>query len=168
MPRFWKGADRFTRMQPISKDLREFIELFISHRVEFLLVGGHALAFHGAPRFTEDIDFLVRISGENAERIERVLEAFGFGQTGITKEDFLEPEQVVQLGRAPHRIDLLTSISGVSWEEAWQSRILVVLGGLEIYALGRNALLRNKRASGRPQDQADAARLEGGPQPREG
>jgi len=89
-----------------AKGHPEFIELLLSHKVEFLLVGGYALAFHGAPRFTEDIDFLVRTAAENAERIEAVLEEFGFGQVGITRHDFLKPEQVIQLGRAPHRIDL--------------------------------------------------------------
>src|SRR5687768_152172 len=144
----------------LQKDFREFIELFLSHKVEFLLVGGYALAFHGAPRFTEDIDFLVRITPENAERIEAVLADFGFQSTGITKQDFLEPEQVIQLGRPPHRIDLLTSISGVSWDEAWQARQEVQFGGHTVDVIGREHLIQNKRASGRIQDLADVARLE--------
>lgn len=115
----------------LQKDIREFIESLLSHKVEFLLVGGYALAFHGAPRFTEDIDFLLRISPENAERVESVLEKFGFGKTGIGRQDFLQPAQVIQLGRPPNRIDLLTSISGVGWEEAWAARERVNLAGLD-------------------------------------
>ena len=145
----------------LQKDSREFIGLFLSHKVEFLLVGGYALAFYGAPRFTEDIDFLVRISPENARRIEAALAEFGFGSVGITAADFLAPEQVIQLGRAPHRIDVLTSISGVSWDEAWDGRQEVELGGHRVWAIGRDAIIRNKRASGRPQDLADVVRLEG-------
>ena len=145
----------------LQKDSREFIGLFLSHKVEFLLVGGYALAFCGAPRFTEDIDFLVRISPENSRRIEAALKEFGFGSVGITSADFLEPEQVIQLDRAPHRIDILTTVSGVTWDEAWKGRQEVELGGHRVWAMGRDAIIRNKRASGRPQDLADIARLEG-------
>lgn len=152
----------------LQKDSREFIRLFLSHKVEFLLVGGYALAFCGAPRFTEDIDFFVRISPENARRIEAALTEFGFGAVGITAADFLELEQVIQLGRAPQRIDLLTSISGVTWGEAWNGRQEVELGGHRVWAMGRDGLIRNKRASGRPQDLADVARLEGKSGEREG
>lgn len=144
----------------LQKDIREFIASFLSHKVEFLLVGGYALAFYGAPRFTEDIDFLVRISPENAKRIEVALASFGFQSAGITHADFLEPEQVIQLGRPPHRIDLLTSITAVSWDEAWRERQEVDLGGYKVWAIGRNHLIVNKRASARLQDLADVARLE--------
>lgn len=143
----------------IHKDIRDFIELCLSRKVEFLLVGGYALAFHGAPRFTEDIDFMVLVSPENASRLSDVLETFGFGNAGITREDFLEPNQVIQLGRAPNRIDLLTGISGVTWEEAWASGTPVSLDGLQIMAIGKEELVRNKQATGRPQDVADVARL---------
>ncbi len=143
----------------LQKDIREFIELLHSQKVECLLVGGYALAFHGAPRFTEDIDFLVLVSPENADRLERVLLAFGFGDVGIQREDFLKRDQVIQLGRAPNRIDLLTGLSGVSWEEAWQSRESLDLGEVQVSVIGREVLIKNKRASGRPQDLADATRL---------
>lgn len=143
----------------LHKDIRDFIELCLSRKVEFLLVGGYALAFHGAPRFTEDIDLMVLVSPENAERLAGVLETFGFGNTGISSENFLEYDQVIQLGRAPNRIDLLTGISGVTWEEVWASRMPVSLDGLEIQAIGIKELMRNKQATGRPQDLADLARL---------
>lgn len=143
----------------LHPDIREFIELCLSRKVEFLLVGGYALAFHGAPRFTEDIDLMVLISPDNADRLDKVLEDFGFGNSGITRNDFLEKDQVIQLGRAPNRIDLLTGISGVSWQDAWSSRSLVKLDGIEIPMIGRKELIRNKEATGRPQDIADVARL---------
>lgn len=143
----------------LQKDIREFVELLLSRRVEFLLVGGYALAFHGAPRFTEDIDFLVMVSAENAGKLAALLGEFGFGELGIVAEDFLVPDQVIQLGRAPNRIDLLTGISGVSWQQAWETRISANFDGLEIPVIGKDALEANKVATGRPQDLADVARL---------
>ena len=143
----------------LQKDIREFVELLLSRKVEFLLVGGYALAFHGAARFTEDIDFLVQVSPENAARLADLIEDFGFGELGLSKEDFLDPDQVIQLGRAPHRIDLLTGISGVRWEEAWSSRIEADFDDFLIPVIGKSALEANKQATGRPQDLADLARL---------
>lgn len=143
----------------LHPDIREFIELCLSQKVEFLLVGGYALAFHGAPRFTEDIDLMVLVSPENAAKLEQVLTDFGFGGIGISRDDFLESDQVIQLGRAPNRIDLLTGISGVSWQEAWESRTTIDFDGLAISLIGREELIRNKQATGRPQDLADVARL---------
>ena len=145
----------------LSKDLREFIELLNSAGVEYLLVGGHAVAFHGYPRFTADIDFFVAVSPENARRIEQVLIAFGFGAIGVSREDFLQPGNVVQLGRPPNRIDLLTSIDGVTFAEAWPNRVPAELDGLPVQLIGKADLLRNKAASGRAQDVADIERLDG-------
>lgn len=159
-PRSSNEAAFFIPMQTtLHPKIREFIELCLSQKVEFLLVGGYALAFHGAPRFTEDIDFMVLVSSENADKLDRVLKDFGFGDIGITRDDFLEVDQVIQLGRAPNRIDLLTGISGVSWQEAWESRSTVDFDGLAIPLIGRNELIQNKKATGRPQDLADVARL---------
>jgi hypothetical protein len=143
----------------LQKDIREFVALLLSRRVEFLLGGGYALAFHGAPRFTEDIVFLVLVSPANAARLAEVIEAFGFGDLGLSAEDFLEADQVIQLGRAPNRIDLLTGISGVGWQAAWESRIEVDFDGFTIPVIGKSALEANKEATGRPQDLADVARL---------
>ena len=143
----------------LQKDIREFVELLLSRKVEFLLVGGYALAFHGAARFTEDIDFLVLVSPENAGKLADLIKDFGFGELGLSKEDFLDPDQVIQLGRAPHRIDLLTGISGVGWDEAWASRIEADFDGFLIPVIGKAALEANKHATGRPQDLADLARL---------
>ncbi len=143
----------------LHKDIREFIALCLSQKVEFLLVGGYALAFHGAPRFTEDIDLMVLVSPGNADRLFLALREFGFGDAGISRDDFLEADQVIQLGRAPNRIDILTGISGVTWQEAWASRIPVILDGMEIQVIGKEELIRNKERAGRPQDVADVARL---------
>ncbi|MEK7951111.1 nucleotidyl transferase AbiEii/AbiGii toxin family protein [Luteolibacter soli] len=145
----------------LQKDIHEFVALLLSRKVEFLLVGGYALAFHGAPRFTEDIDLFVFVSPENASKMAGVIEEFGFGELGLSTADFLVPDQVIQLGRAPHRIDLLTGISGVTWEMACESRIEVELDDLKVFVIGKAALEANKAATGRPQDLADLARLRG-------
>ena len=146
-------------MAHLQSDLREFIGLLNSLKVEYLVVGGHAVAFHGHPRFTGDIDFFIRATGENAERVLRVLAAFGFGSLGITAADLTEPGQVVQLGRPPNRIDILTSISGVDFDSAWTSRDPADLDGHAVNFIGADELLKNKQASGRPKDLADAAKL---------
>ena len=144
----------------LQKDIRAFVELLLSRKVECLLVGGYALAYHGAPRFTEDIDFFVLVSPENAQRLANVIDDFGFGDLGLSAADFQQPDQVIQLGRAPNRIDLLTGLSGLTWDEAWESRVPITLDGLDLWAIGRDALIKNKRATGRTQDRADAEKLE--------
>ena len=144
---------------PLQKDLQEFIASLNSHAVEFVVVGGHAVAFHGHPRFTGDIDLLVRSTPENAQRVMRALHAFGFVSPDLSANDFLRPDMVVQLGLPPNRIDLLTGITGVSFEEAWAGRKAGDLGGLSVHFLGYESLLRNKEATGRSQDAEDVARL---------
>ena len=143
----------------LSKDLREFIELLNSRKVDYIIVGGHAVAFHGHPRFTGDIDFLLRPSHENAERLIGAVEAFGFSEMSLSLDDFTRPNTVVQLGYPPNRIDLLTSISGLDFDEAWSSRLGGELDGLPVFFLGWDALLKNKRASGRDKDLADVSKL---------
>ncbi len=142
-------------MAQLQNDLNEFVALLNSHKVEYLVVGGHAVAFHGHPRFTGDIDFFIRATSHNADRILEVLNAFGFGNLGIASDDLLCPERVIQLGRPPNRIDLLTTISGVTFDEAWSERAPGALGEHSVNFLGWNALIRNKQASGRAKDQAD-------------
>lgn len=140
----------------LPNDLREFIALLNSRKVDYVVVGGHAVAFHGHPRFTNDLDFLVRPERQNAERLLAVLDEFGFGELPLSVQDFERPGMVVQLGRSPNRIDLLTAISGVSFDAAWQSRVTGQLDGLPVCFLGLEALLLNKDASGRAMDAADA------------
>ena len=147
-------------MVKLSQDLRAFVECINATAVEYLIVGGFAVAFHGHPRYTGDIDFLIRPTQENAERVLAALENFGFGGIGLEVEDFMKPGSVVQLGRAPNRIDILTSITGVSFETAWSSAIESTLDGLTVRFIGRETLIENKRASGRPKDLGDVAALE--------
>jgi hypothetical protein len=122
-------------------------------------VGGHAVGFHGHPRFTGDMDFFIERSEENAAKIEKVVADFGFAGMGLTKKDFLDPDAVIQLGRPPNRIDLLTSIDGVKFEEAWQTRIETRFGDCVAFIIAKDLLLRNKQAVGRPQDVADVEKL---------
>ena len=146
-------------MANLQSDLREFIALLNSHAVEYLVVGGHAVAFHGYPRFTGDIDFLIRPTAENANRILDAIRDFGFGSLELTPEDFTTPERIVQLGRPPNRIDILTSISGVEFDDAWTGRVPAKLDEEPVSFLGFDALIRNKEASGRDKDRADVAKL---------
>lgn len=139
----------------LHSDLREFVELLNSRGVEYVIVGGHAVAFHGHPRFTGDIDFLIAANPDNAARVLGCLAAFGFPDLGLAVDDLLQPGQIVQLGRPPNRIDLLTSISGVAFDEAWRTRVAGTLDGLPVAYLGRDALRANKLASGRAKDLAD-------------
>lgn len=147
-------------MRPLSNDLREFIRLLAREGVEYLIVGAWSLAFHGRPRYTGDLDLFVRRDPTNAERIMRVIEAFGFGAVGLTREDFLRENYVIQLGVEPNRLDILTGISGVSFEEAWAARVSGTLEGLPVWFISRELLIRNKQASGRDQDLADVRTLE--------
>jgi hypothetical protein len=145
----------------LQKDLREFIALLNSHGVEYLVVGAHCMAFHGIPRFTGDIDFFVKVSPENATHLMEVIQAFGFGSTGLQQKDFLIPDQIIQLGMVPHRIDLITGINGVDFDHAWAERVSGELDELPAYFLSRELLIRNKLAAGRDQDLADVQRLRG-------
>jgi hypothetical protein len=144
---------------PLNKDLREFIALLNSNEVEYLVVGAFAVAYHGWPRYTADLDILVRPSEANAGRLLTALSQFGFGTTGIATEDFLSPDTVVQLGIKPNRVDILTSISGLSFDEAWDSRTQGNLEGIEARFIGRDALILNKESTGRAKDLGDADEL---------
>jgi hypothetical protein len=143
----------------LDKNLREFIALLNARGVEFLVVGGHAVGFHGHPRFTGDIDFFVAVNPRTAEKLVAVLEAFGFGGLGIKREDFLEQDVVIQLGYPPNRIDLVTGIDAVGFAEAWANRVPGNLDGIDVHFISRELLLRNKRAAGRPKDLADVHAL---------
>lgn len=146
-------------MAKLQADLKEFIELLNSHGVDYILVGGHAVAFHGYPRFTGDIDFLIRITPANAQRLLAVLNDFGFGSLGITERDLLEPHRVLRLGYPPNQIDILTSISGVDFDAAWATRLDSTMDGQRVIIIGWDELLRNKQASGRQKDLADVDKL---------
>ncbi len=142
-------------MAKLSKDLREFIALLNSHSAEFVIVGGHAVAYHGYPRFTGDIDIFVRPTLENARTVFAALSDFGFGDVGIGLDDLTAAGQIVQLGLPPNRIDVLTGISGVDFDTVWRGRVDDELDGLPVSFIGLPELLINKRKSGRAKDLAD-------------
>lgn len=142
-----------------TKDSREFVECLLSNKVEFLIVGALAVSWHGFPRYSGDIDFFVRAGRENASRLLAALEQFGFGGLGLAVEDLSTENRVIQLGVEPNRIDLMTSLSGVTFEDAWESRAVATIDGIEVSFIGREALIRNKLASGRSKDLIDADEL---------
>ena len=143
----------------IQPDFRDLLELFNSRKVKYIVVGGYALAFHGAPRYTGDIDIFVSSDADNAMQIMAALKEFGFGSVGLSATDFNKPGQVIQLGVPPVRIDIVTSITGVSWKKAAANRVKGRYGDVPIYYIGRNDLIANKRAVGRKKDIADLEAL---------
>lgn len=142
-----------------TKDFEELFGLFATHRVKAVVVGAHAVAFHAKPRYTKDIDVLVEPEEDNAARVVLALEEFGFAGLGISSTDFDHPGSVLQLGHPPNRIDLMTSIDGVTFEEVWLGKSSGTYGSAEVQFIGLAELIRNKRAAGRPQDLADLAWL---------
>jgi len=140
-------------------DYKELLALFNAHDVRYIIVGAYALAFHGAPRYTGDLDILVRPDEENSRHILSALEAFGFGSLGLAVDDFNVPEKVVQLGVPPVRVDIVTSITGVAWDEAEASCVPGRFGSVPVSNIGKEAFIRNKRALGRKKDLADAEAL---------
>jgi predicted nucleotidyltransferase len=140
-------------------DFRELLALFNAHHVEYVIVGGYALAFHGAPRFTGHLDILVKADPDNAGRILAALEAFGFASLGLTAQDFTRPDEIVQLGVPPVRIDLLTSLTGVSWDEVFAGRMTGSYGGVAVSYIGLQQFIANKSATGRKKDLADIEAL---------
>jgi len=143
----------------VEKDFRDLFALFNAHNVEYMIVGGYALAFHGAPRYTGDMDIYVKPDVINAQRVMTALTEFGFGSLELSPSDFEKPDRVVQLGVPPVRIDIITSISGVSWEDAFAGRAEDTYGDVTVYYIGREQFVANKRAIGRKQDLADLEAL---------
>jgi hypothetical protein len=125
-----------------------------------LVVGGYAVAFHGHPRYTKDLDVWIELSPENADKVMKALEEFGFGSMGLKPEDFLESNQIIQLGYPPNRIDILTSLKLLKFEDCFKERVEFELEGLKINFIDIENLKQNKKATGRPQDLADAENLE--------
>ena len=139
----------------IQQDFRDLLALFNEREVSYAIVGGYALAYHGAPRYTGDIDLLVEPDPDNAQRVVDALAEFGFGSLGLTAEDFSIMDRVIQLGYPPVRVDIITSITGVSWDEVAVGRVKGQYGDIQVYYLGLDQLLKNKRATGRKKDLAD-------------
>lgn len=143
----------------LQKDLREFIERLNAENVDYVIVGAHALAYHGHPRYTGDLDVLLRPSKGNAERVLSALDAFGFDDIGIGAEDLLALDQVIQLGVSPNRIDLVVSLDGLTFDQVWDGRISTTLDDIPVNVISREHLKINKLAVGRPQDLADVDAL---------
>ncbi|MCG3163727.1 MAG: hypothetical protein JMDDDDMK_05172 [Acidobacteria bacterium] len=146
----------------LNPDFRDMLSAFCDEQVEFMVVGAYALAAHGLPRATGDIDLWIGRSDENARRVWLAIAKFGAPLSGLTLEDLKAPGTVFQIGLPPRRIDILTAIDGVEFDDAWPERIEVEIEGLKIPIIGRDHLLRNKKAAGRLKDKADVAWLESG------
>jgi predicted nucleotidyltransferase len=144
----------------LNQDFKEFVQSLNENNARYLVIGGYAVAFHGYPRYTKDLDVWVESSQENAMRIVKALEQFGFASLGLQAEDFLVPDQVIQLGFPPNRIDILTSVEGVAFQGCYASRVQVVLDGIRVNFIDLENLKKNKRAVGRAQDLADLEKLE--------
>ena len=140
-------------------DFKELLELLNAHEVDYLIVGGYALALHGCPRFTGDLDIYLGIQRGNAQKVLSVLKEFGFGALNLSEEDFTQTNQIVQLGVPPIRIDFITSIDGVDWDAAWANREKGRWGNVPVAYLSREDFIANKRASGRFKDLADIESL---------
>jgi hypothetical protein len=145
----------------LDPDFLDFIALLEKHKVEYLVVGGVALAAHGFPRFTGDLDVLVNPTKENSAKILAVLDEFGFKSLRLSEQDFTRPGMVIQLGVEPLRIDILTEIEAVEFSEAFSRRMRAKFGPLRANFIGKADLVMNKKRAGRPQDLVDVARLEG-------
>lgn len=144
----------------LNPDFKDMLSCLKEEKVEFLIVGAYALAAHGFPRATGDIDIWVRNSSGNAQKIMAALMKFGTQISSLSEKDFTFPDMVVQIGVEPCRIDLLTSISGVEFDSAWENKVSITIDALEIYVLSKADLLKNKLATGRDKDQGDIVWLE--------
>jgi hypothetical protein len=145
----------------IQSDFKELLQLLNAHHVRYIIVGAYALAFHGVPRATGDLDVWVKPDQINAENILQALDEFGFGELGLTTEDFTRADFVVQLGHPPVRVDFVTSITGVTWEEAANNAVSGTFAEVPVTYIGKSEFIKNKRAIGRSKDIADADAING-------
>lgn len=143
-----------------NQDFKDLFAELNAHDVEFLVVGAHALAAHGHVRATKDLDVWAKPSVENARCVIRALTAFGAPMHAVTENDFVAPGITFQIGVDPVRIDIITAVDGLTFDAAWPNRVASEYGGEPVFVISRDDLIRNKRASGRPQDLADIAALE--------
>ena len=143
----------------VQQDFKELLALFNALHVKYMIVGGYALAFHGSPRMTGDIDIYVQPSQVNAQKVIEALKKFGFGKIGLKVKDFSKKDNVIQLGQPPVRIDILTSLTGVTWEKAYATKETGQYGDLTVFFISKELLLKNKRSIGRKKDLADVEAL---------
>ena len=144
----------------LSNDYKEFFELLNANGVRYLVIGGFAVALHGHPRYTKDLDIWIWINEQNAIHLLKTLRDFGFGSLGIKSSDLMNPENIFQLGYAPNRIDLITSIEGLDFETCFQEKVILDYHGISINFIDYQHLIQSKKAAGRPQDLADVDFLE--------
>jgi len=142
-----------------NQDFKEFIQLLNDNQVRYLVVGGYAVALHGHPRYTKDIDIWLEMSPQNGAKMVEALAQFGFGSLGLKVEDFLVPEQILQLGYPPSRIDLLNDLVGVEFEGCYERRVEAMIDGVSVNFIDLESLKQNKKAVGRLQDLADLEKL---------
>ncbi len=138
-----------------NRDFEELFECLTQREVKALVVGAHAVAHHAKPRYTKDVDILIEPEADNARRLLQALDDFGFGGLDLSVEDFSSPGKIVQLGYEPNRVDFITSLGSVSFEEAWAGRVPGRYGAQNVFFLGLRELIRAKEDAGRPQDLAD-------------
>ena len=143
----------------LNPDYKEFFQLLNANDVRYLIIGGYAVAYHGYPRYTKDIDIWIWVNPENAERLLKVLHEFGFKSLGLKVEDFMESDTIIQLGYAPNRIDLIMGAPGVDFEKCYQDRIEDEIDGVTLLFIDLEGLKKSKKASGRLQDLADIENL---------
>lgn len=148
----------------LTEDYCELLSLLADCGARHVVVGAYAMAVHGAPRYTGDIDILIEPTPENARRVREAIVRFGFGELDISIDDLSTPDMVIQLGVAPCRVDLVTSLSGVSFDEAWNDRVEHECGGQVIPFMSKAMLIANKHATGRLRDLADIEALEQAPE----
>ncbi len=144
----------------LNPDFKEFIRSLNDNGVRYLVIGAYAVALHGYPRYTKDLDVWVERDPDNAAKLMQALVQFGFGSLDLTAEDFLEPEQIIQLGYPPNRIDLITSPPGVDFGRSYAARVVVTIDDVPVYFIDLENLKKTKRAAGRLQDLADLENLQ--------
>jgi hypothetical protein len=157
----WKRSGRNTTSGDtvLNPDFKEFIQSLNADKVRYLIVGGYAVALHGYPRYTKDLDIWIDMTSDNASNIIKALEHFGFSSLQLGQADFLVPDQVIQLGYPPSRIDILTTLPGVNFNECFPDRITEIIDGVPVEFIDLANLKKNKEASGRYQDLADLENL---------
>jgi hypothetical protein len=144
----------------LNQDFKEFIQSLNEHNVRYLIIGGYAVAFHGHPRYTKDLDVWIELAPKNAANILKALTDFGFGSLELTEHDFLKPDQIIQLGYPPSRIDILTTLAGVDFEDCYASKVVTTIDDIPMNFIDLENLKKNKKAAGRLQDLADLENLE--------
>jgi hypothetical protein len=143
----------------LNQDFKEFIELLNLNKVEYLVVGGYAVGFHGHPRYTGDIDFWIALSKENALKVIKCLREFGFGSLSIDVEDFMKDDLILQLGYEPNRIDILTSVTGLNFDDCYKEKVQAQFDDITVNFIDLRNLKINKSATGRAKDLGDLENL---------